>query len=181
MNTDISAKYISPFLNNINKPTIDNDLAAAYAQLEALKNNSKTPQTQNMRNVFSDISDEMRDVGDDERNFIVSSAEYQNLNSQYQEEFSSFLIQYFASDYLKSEYAKTPEKILALIRTKKEDYKSKFANDISDIKTQNQLLINKNDELEKANLSLQAQLKEIRESLGGVRNGWQKDFISNAF
>jgi hypothetical protein len=113
----------------------------------------------------------MRDVGDDERNFIVSSSEYQKLNSQYQEEFSSFLIQYFASDYLKSEYAKTPEKILALIRTKKEDYKSKFANDISDIKTQNQLLINKNDELEKANLSLQAQLKEIRESLGGVRNG----------
>jgi hypothetical protein len=169
MNTDIGARYISPFLNNINKPTIDSDLAAAYAQLEALKK-QQTPQ-QNMRNVFTDISDEMREVGDDERNFIISSTEYQSLNAQYQEEFSSFLIQYFASDYLKSEYAKTPEKILALIRTKKDQYKSKFANDISDIKTQNQLLVNKNDELEKANLSLQAQLKEIHEKLGGVRNG----------
>ena len=169
MNTDISAKYMSPFLNN-NKPSIDSDLAAAYAQLEALKR-QQTTQPQQMRNVFTDISDEMREVGEDERNFIESSAEYQKLNAQYQEEFSSFLIQYFSSDYLKSEYAKTPEKILALIRSKKEQYKSKFANDISDIKSQNQLLVSKNDELEKANLSLQAQLKEIKESLGGAKNG----------
>ena len=172
MNTDISAKYMSPFLNN-NKPTIDSDLVAAYAQLEALKKQQlQQPQVpQQIRNVFTDISDEMRDIGEDERNFIESSSEYQKLNSQYQEEFSSFLIQYFSNDYLKSEYAKTPEKILALIRTKKEQYKSKFANDISDIKAQNQILVDKNDALEKANVSLQAQLKEIRDSLGGVKYG----------
>ena len=174
MNTDISAKYMSPFLNN-NKPSIDSDLVAAYAQLEALKKQqlqqSQSVVPQQMRTVFTDISDEMRDIGEDERNFIESSSEYQKLNAQYQEEFSSFLIQYFSNDYLKSEYAKTPEKILALIRTKKEQYKSKFANDISDIKAQNQILVDKNDALEKANVSLQAQLKEIRDSLGGVKHG----------
>ena len=171
MNTDISAKYMSPFLNN-NKPEINTDLAAAYAQLEALKKQQlqQTQQPIMLRTVFSDISDEMRELGEDEKNFIVSSSEYQTLNAQYQEEFSSFLIQYFANDYLKSQYAKTPEKILALIRSKKEQYKSKFANDISDIKTQNQALASKNDELEKANIALQAQLKEIRESLGGIKN-----------
>ena len=169
MNTDIGARYMSPFLNN-NKPGIDSDLAAAYAQLEALKqqqyNNSN-----NAKTVFTDISDEMRDLGEDEKNFIVSSTEYQTLTTQYQEEFSSFLIQYFANDYLKSEYAKTPEKILALIRSKKEQYKSKFANDISDIRTQNEALASKNDALEKANLALQEQLNEIRASIGGLKNG----------
>lgn len=170
MNTDIGARYMSPFLNN-NKPTIDNDLAAAYAQLEALKRQQYSNSTQNNRTVFTDISDEMRDLGEDEKNFIVSSTEYQNLTTQYQEEFSSFLIQYFANDYLKSEYAKTPEKILALIRSKKEQYKSKFANDISDIRTQNEALATKNDALEKANLALQEQLKEIRESIGGLKHG----------
>ena len=168
MNTDISAKYMSPFLNN-NKPEFNNDLAAAYAQLEALKKQQMQQQTF-PRTVFTDISDEMRDLGEDEKNFIISSNEYQMLNTQYQEEFSSFLIQYFASDYLKSEYAKTPEKILALIRSKKEQYKSKFVSDISDIKNQNQLLASKNDALEKANIALQEQLKEIRNSLGGVRH-----------
>ena len=167
MNTDISAKYMSPFLNN-NKPEFNSELAAAYAQLEALRKQQMQQQTIS-KTVFTDISDEMRDLGEDEKNFIISSSEYQTLNAQYQEEFSSFLIQYFASDYLKSEYAKTPEKILALIRSKKEQYKSKFVNDISDIKNQNQVLASKNDALEKANIALQEQLREIRNSLGGVR------------
>jgi hypothetical protein len=143
-------------------------LAAAYAQLEALRKQQMQQQTIS-KTVFTDISDEMRDLGEDEKNFIISSSEYQTLNAQYQEEFSSFLIQYFASDYLKSEYAKTPEKILALIRSKKEQYKSKFVSDISDIKNQNQVLASKNDALEKANIALQEQLREIRNSLGGVR------------
>lgn len=161
----------SPFLSNKSPNPMDisslngnreNDLTKMYAELEMLKNqsNAKT------KNVFTEITEEMLNVSDDERLFIENSKEYISLNQQYQNEFSAFLIEKFSNEYSHSKYGETPERILAVIRNKREEYKNKFAENLNEIKESNKLLINKNDELVRINETLQNQLKEIQSKLG---------------
>jgi hypothetical protein len=138
------------------------ELSKMYAELELLKNSQ--PQVQ--RTVFTDIGTEMADATEDERIFIENSKEYISLNQQYQQDFSTFLIDKFGNEFSNSKYGKTPEKILAVIRNKREEYKNKFAENLNEIKQSNKDLITRNDELAKVNENLQKQLLEIQNKLG---------------
>ena len=153
--------------------SLDNSLMESYAKLEALKQkqaelanlSQQKPDAQVRRTVFTDISDEFKELSDDETNFIVNSPEYQALNSKYQTEFSQFLISKFSNEYLQTNNSRTLEDMLHEIRRQKDKYKEKFAEDINEIRDQNKVLIDKNNELAKNNQELQAQLKEIQSKL----------------
>jgi transposase-like protein len=121
------------------------------------------------RTVFTDISDEMKDLSEDEKRFIESSKEYIEASAKYQNDFSMFLVQYLGDEFTRSEFGKSPEQILAIIKKKKEEYKNHFAENISEIRDQNNNLALKNDELAKTNLELQKQLAEIKKQLGGLK------------
>lgn len=140
------------------------DLAKMYAELEAIKNASSQP----TRTVFTDIAEEMSDLSDDERAFIEGSKEYALLNQQYQVEFSTFLINKFGAEYSSSQYGKTPERILGLIREKKEQYKNQFAANLNEIKENNRSLVSKNNELAEVNKRLQIELEAIKNKLGEI-------------
>jgi hypothetical protein len=159
-----NSSYVNPF-DPINS-TPNRDLAKMYAELESLKQNK----VQTQRTVFTDIATEMSDISDDERLFIEGSKEYIALNQQYQIEFSSFLINKFGAEFSSTEYGKTPEKILALIREKKDLYKNQFAANLNEIKQNNKSLIEKNNELVQVNEKLRTELDKIKEKIG--------DFIS---
>jgi uncharacterized coiled-coil DUF342 family protein len=140
----------------------DNELSKMYAELEMMKNQTN----QNNKTVFTEIAQEMSESSEDERTFIENSKEYISLNQQYQNEFSAFLIEKFSSEYANSKYGQTPEKILGVIRNKREEYKNKFTENLKEIKESNKDLITKNDELMKVNENLQKQLADIQTKLG---------------
>jgi ABC-type transporter Mla subunit MlaD len=145
----------------------DAQMSEIYANLEKLKQLQQLSQVNNQqkRTVFSDIADELKDLGEDERRFIESSEEYQKANAEYQESFTAFLLEKLGPEYLASQHGKIPEKMLLVIKQKKEKYKGQFAADISSIKEQNSNLAQKNETLMKTNLELQKQLKQIQEKL----------------
>lgn len=156
----------NPFsFNNKTTSNIEDSLMQTYAQLEALKakqnqlNNNYNP---NQSTVFTDIANEFKDISDDEVSFITSSKEYQTLNEKYQAEFSQFLISKFSGEYLQTTgNTRTLEEILFTIRSKKDQYKQKFANDINEIRDQNKELLERNNALAANNLELQNQLKKF--------------------
>jgi hypothetical protein len=147
-------------ISNFSKNT---DLSKLYAELEMLKGNQ---QSLTKRTVFTDIASEMSNASEDERIFIENSKEYISLNQQYQTEFSAFLIEKFGDEYASSKYGETPERILNVIKNKREEYKNKFAANLNEIKESNRTLVDKNEELAKINESLQKQLAEIQSKLG---------------
>lgn len=145
-----------------NPPSIlDSTLADSYAKLEALKRQQGIQQPQVMT-VFTDIETELKNLSEDELNFITTSKEYQSVSSKYQAEFSQFLINKFSNEYIQTGNTKTLEEMLYIIRNKKEKYKEKFASDINEIKDQNKALLERNDKLAENNLALQKQLEEIK-------------------
>ena len=162
----------NPFALNLNssKESAEDSLMQTYAKLEALKakqsqfNNPQNPQYQ-QSTVFTDISNEFKDISEDEINFIVSSPEYQKINNKYQEEFSQFLIAKFSNEYLQTGNTRTLEEMLNTVRIKKDQYKQKFAKDINEIRDQNKELLNRNNQLAESNMKLQEQLKEIQEKI----------------
>jgi TRAP-type mannitol/chloroaromatic compound transport system substrate-binding protein len=157
----------NPFsFNNKTTSSIEDSLLQTYAQLEALKakqtqlNNGNLNQ-QDSRNVFTDISDEFKDLTEDEVNFIVNSPEYKSLNEKYQNEFSQFLISKFSNEYLQTGNARTLEEMLHTVKKKKEDFKQKFSKDINEIRDMNKELLEKNNALAASNLELQEQIKTL--------------------
>lgn len=144
-------------------------LAEAYARLEALKQQQMSltqPTTTQVSTVYTDIANELKDISNDELNFISSSPEYQAVHNQYQNEFSEFLTIKFANEYLQtSGKQRTLEELLVVIRKQKEKYKSRFAEDINNIQQQNKSLVDRNNELAAANEKLQIQLEEIQRKL----------------
>lgn len=156
----------NPFsFNNKTASNIEDSLLQTYAQLEALKakqnqlNGGVVPQ---QNTVFTDISNEFKDLSEDETNFIISSPEYKTLNDKYQAEFTQFLISKFSNEYLQTTgSSRTLEEMLFTIRNKKELYKKKFANDINEIRDQNRELLERNNTLAASNQELQNQLKKI--------------------
>ena len=97
----------NPFtMSRTNPLTSEDSFTKAYQQLEAIKQKqaqidaiSKQP-LQQIRNVFVDIADEMKDLPEDEISYITNSPEYIKLNVKYQNEFSQFLISKFSAEYL---------------------------------------------------------------------------------
>jgi hypothetical protein len=161
--------FSNPFSLNNNIPS-SSSLNDAYKQLEFLKAQHESLQhhaNENSKNVFSDIVDEWGKASEDEKIFIQNSQEYQSANAQYEQEFNAFLIEYLGNDFLKSPHGKAAENVLAVIRNRKDNYKNKFANDISEIREKNSKLEQNNEELAKSNLILQEQLKEIQARLSG--------------
>jgi regulator of replication initiation timing len=158
----------NPFsFNNKTTNSIEESLMQTYAQLEALKakqnqlSNSNVNQAQ-QSTVFTDIANEFKELSDDEHNFIVNSAEYQNLNNKYQSEFSQFLINKFSNEYLQTTgNTRTLEEMLFTIKSKKDQYKQKFAKDINEIRDQNKELLERNNALAANNIELQNQLKKL--------------------
>jgi regulator of replication initiation timing len=148
----------NPFsMNNLNNQQAINE---AYAKLEMLK--QQTPQKVT---VFSDIANELSTLSDDEMNFITTSPEYQTSYNRYQTEFSEFLTNKFANEFITASGGKSLEELLFVIRQKKDAYKSKFAKDINEIRDQNKSLLDKNNRLAEDNEKLKEQLKNIQERL----------------
>lgn len=162
----------NPFsMNTANSSQIDTSLQEAYAKLEALKKQQiqgqGQPQVNMQSNVYIDISNEFKNLTEDEQRFVMASDDYQKINLQYQREFSEFLTQKFAGEYLQAGNTRTLEEMLFIIRKQKDKYKEKFAEDINEIRTQNKSLLERNNQLAEANIGLQEQLKKI---LGNVKN-----------
>lgn len=169
-----SSNPFSMYNGTNSQANLDQSLAEAYTRLEALKrqqqlfqqqSNQPTAVVNQRQTVFTDIADEMKDLSEDEMNFIVSSKDYQTVNAKYQEEFSSFITSKFAAEYIQTENVRTLEELLGVIRKRKEQYKSKFAEDISEIREQNKNLVDKNNELAESNAVLQKQLMDIQNKL----------------
>lgn len=159
-----------------NNSSIDDNLFQSFAKLEELK--AKQAQLNNLQNqansvnqqngrqtVYTDISNELSGLSEEEINFIVSSQEYQDANAKYQNDFSQFLVSKFANEYLQKGNTRSLEEMLYVIRKQKEKYQDRYAEDISQIKTQNQELMSKNDQLAESNQALQKQLAEIQKQL----------------
>ena len=168
-NSNYSTSNPFSFNGKTSTSSLEDSLYQTYAQLEALKakqnqlNNNQLPQS---ATVFTDISDEFKDLSEDEVQYITTSQEYQNLNNKYQTEFSQFLISKFSNEYLQTTgNTRTLEEMLYTIRSKKEQYKKKFANDINEIRDQNKELLERNNQLAASNLELQSQLKSIQDKL----------------
>jgi hypothetical protein len=155
--------FTSPFVGSSDVNSLDE----AYKKLEFLRQQN-TNQQGSARTVFSDIQKEWTDSSEDERVFIENSKEYQEANGKYQESFSLFLIDKFGNEFSNSQYGRSAEDVLAIIRNKKEKYKDKFASDIEEIKQINNKLEENNNSLIKQNESLQQQLLEIKSKLGGL-------------
>jgi FtsZ-binding cell division protein ZapB len=155
----------NPFsMNTANSSQIDTSLQEAYAKLEALKKQQIQGQTQQVNpqsNVYVDISNEFKNLTEDEQRFVMASDDYQKINLKYQQEFSEFLTQKFALEYLQTGNTRTLEEMLYIIRKQKDKYKEKFAEDINEIRTQNKSLLERNNQLAEANVGLQEQLKKI--------------------
>ena len=169
MNTIFNSNYSSsnPFsmqTKSMNQQT-DDSLLQAYARLEALKQKQQPQYMQPQSTVFSDIAFEFKDLPEDEINFIANSDEYQTLNTKYQNEFSQFLINKFSNEYLQTGNSKTLEEMLSVIRKQKAQYQKKFASDIDEIRGQNKLLLDRNNELAESNSRLQEELKKIQERI----------------
>jgi ribosomal protein L16 Arg81 hydroxylase len=165
INNPVSNNYTNPFSNT--PSTLDASLAESYAKLEALKRQQMQQQAAPIQQatVFTDINNEMKNLSEDEANFITASKEYQTIANKYQTEFSQFLITKFSNEYLQTGNTRTLEEMLYVIRQQKEKYKDKFATDINEIRDQNKDLLTKNNQLAESNLALQKQLEEIKSRL----------------
>jgi hypothetical protein len=167
----------NPFFGTQGSEYANTPLLDSYNKLENLRRQQTfTQQLQNQQyhqftpsTVFSDIANEMKEMGEDEANFVLSSKEYQELNSRHQREFSEFITEKFANEYIQTGRGRTLEEMLGVIRKKKDQYKSKFAEDISEIKEANKDLLDKNNELAMNNATLQKQLEEIQKRLNNDR------------
>jgi stalled ribosome rescue protein Dom34 len=142
---------------------LEASLADAYGKLEAIKAQQAQLQNHQQKTVFSEIAEEMKEISQDESQFILSSSEYQNAFNKYQTEFSEFLTSKFSNEFLQTTGGRSVEELLFTIRKQKDTYKSKFAKDINDIRDQNKQLLNNNNKLAEDNILLQQQLKEIQE------------------
>jgi hypothetical protein len=141
--------FSNPFQSALSQ---GNSLEDAYQKLEFLKaqqNLLHSKDQSQIRNVFSDIANEWSSVSEDERSFIESSKEYRAADLRYQQEFTAFLIEYLGNDFLKSSHGKAAEEVLAVIKSKKDSYKNKFADDISEIRNKNSQLEQNNEILAK--------------------------------
>jgi molybdopterin converting factor small subunit len=153
----------NPFSNT--PSVLDSSLADSYAKLEALKRQQQYQQPVQNVTVFTDIESELKNLSEDETNFITSSKEYQTISNKYQAEFSQFLINKFSNEYLQTGNTRTLEELLYVIRSQKEKYKDKFATDINEIRDQNKALLDTNNKLAENNQLLQKQLEEIKSRL----------------
>ena len=138
------------FNNNVFNPTNNPDLNDLYGKIEALK--AQKEQVLNpprKRTVYDDINDTGNGLSSDEQHFIQNSDEYKNANMFYQQQFNAFLIERMGDEFLKSKYGTAPEKVLGVIKEKKDEYQKNLSNDISTIKEQNKLLMKQNEELNK--------------------------------
>lgn len=159
-----TSNYSNPFSNT--PSVLDASLADSYAKLEALKRQQQLQQSPSQQaTVFTDITNELKNLSEDEMSFITSSKEYQTISNKYQEEFSQFLINKFSNEYIQVGNTRTLEEMLYTIRTQKEKYKDKFATDINEIRNQNKTLIDRNNQLAENNQALQKQLEEIKARL----------------
>jgi multidrug efflux pump subunit AcrB len=157
--------YNNPFLSSTNnQQSTDDILAQSYAKLEALKKQYGDSKPQHAT-VFTDIEGELKNLSEDELQFVVNSPEYQQVNLKYQNEFSQFLINKFSNEYIQIGNTRTLEEMLYIIRNQKEKYKDKFANDINEIRDQNKSLLDRNNQLAENNQQLQRQLEEIKAKL----------------
>jgi molybdopterin converting factor small subunit len=154
--------YTSPFGNTYNNPSVEDSLAQSYAKLEALK---RQYGENHQSTVFTDIESELKNLSEDELQFITNSKEYQTISAKYQTEFSQFLINKFSNEYLQTGNTRTLEEMLYTIRNQKDKYKDKFATDINEIRDQNKSLLDRNNELAETNQALQKQLEEIKNRL----------------
>lgn len=136
------------------------DLMKAQQQMQQMNNQPIQQQT-----VFSDISNELKDLSKDENSFIVNSVNYQKAFNKYQEEFSEFLISKFANEFVQVNGGRSAEELLFVIRQERENYKNKFSEDINQIRDQNKTLLESNNKLAQDNLALQQQLQEIQNKL----------------
>jgi gas vesicle protein len=162
-NTNYSTS--NPFGISGTNQSLDASIIEAYNKLEALKNQQNQQYNTVNRTVFTDITEEFKDLSADESTFIVSSKEYQDAFNKYQTEFSEFLTAKFSTEFLQTNGGRSAEELLYTIKKQKDQYKTKFANDINEIRDQNRELINKNDQLASNNAELQKQLKEIQNML----------------
>lgn len=153
----------NPFGTNGYTQSIDASLLEAYNKLEALKQQSTV--NANNKTVFTDIADEFKDLPSDELKFITESNEYQTAYNKYQLEFSEFLTSKFSGEFLQVNGGRSLEEMLFTIRKQKENYKTKFANDINEIRDQNKELISRNNQLADNNAELQKQLNEIQKMI----------------
>jgi rubrerythrin len=167
--------FESPFntsnSNNLfSSPVYDSNsrLNELYKNMELLKQNQQNPQQVNQKTVFSDISEELKNISEDEKRYLESSEPYIMAFQGYQTGFSMFLIERFGNEFSSSPYGKSAEEFLATIKKQKEEYKNRFAKNITEIKEKNDALASQNNELAKVNQSLQAQLLEIQKKLGGL-------------
>jgi hypothetical protein len=162
-----TTKTNSLFSSPLQAQGSEDKLNQLYQEMEMLKQYKQG----NKRTVFTDIADEMKDISEDEKRFIETSKEYMEASAKYQNDFSMFLVQHLGDEFTRSEFGKSPEQILAIIKKKKDEYKNRFAENINEIRDQNNNLALKNEELARTNLDLQKQLAEIKKQLGGLKNG----------
>ena len=169
--------FANPYL--VNNKQNDIDLTSIYQKLDALKtqkqmiNNSITPNTQmqndesmaKRKTVYTDIQKVWAELSTDEKNYIESSEEYVQANIEYQTAFNQFLLERMGEEFLVSKYGMAPEKVLAVINKKKDEYKNNLSNDISTIKSQNQYLMQKNEELSKNNEEMAQLIKSLQDQL----------------
>jgi hypothetical protein len=156
----------NPFgTNGLSQQSMDATIMDAYNRLEALKSQQNFNANNKIKTVFTDIADEFKDLPDDEMKFISSSKEYQEAYNKYQVEFSEFITNKFSNEFLQVNGGRSLEELLFTIKRQKENYKSKFANDINEIRDQNKELISKNNQLADNNAELQKQLNEIQKML----------------
>lgn len=153
----------NPF-NMGGNPSLGTQQTLDAYKLEMLKQQQQPQQT----TVYTDIAGELANLSPDESNFITSSPEYQKSYTKYQTEFSEFLTNKFANEFIAASSGKSLEELLFVIRQQKDAYKSKFAKDINEIRDQNKSLLNKNNKLAEDNEKLKEQLKSIQERLSTV-------------
>lgn len=155
----------NPFGMSGNGQNNQQALTEAYAKLEMLKQQQQSPQK---LTVFTDIANELAALSEDEMTFITTSPEYQKSYNKYQTEFSEFLTNKFANEFISASGGTSLEELLFVIRQKKDAYKSKFAKDINEIRDQNKSLLDKNNRLAEDNEKLKEQLKNIQERLTAI-------------
>lgn len=164
--------FESPFYPNTSNNLFSNPLYNSNERLNELYKNmellKQAQQPQNQKTVFTEINAELKELSEDEKRFIEGSEDYLRASQNYQNAFSMFLIDNFGAEFSKSPYGKTAEELLMTLKQQKENYKNRFAKNITEIKEKNDALAQQNTELAKINQGLQAQLLEIQKKLGGV-------------
>lgn len=179
-NQQNNSLFSNPYLVNSGpKSPSSSDIANLYQKLDTLKaqqnamqqmenvrpNNNMNDDSAKRRTAFTEINDTWAELSADEKKFIENSQEYAQANIEYQTAFNSFLLERMGDEFLRSKYGSAPEKILLVIKQKKEEYQNNLTNDISTIKTQNEYLIKKNDELSKNNEEMSKLIKSLQDQL----------------